>query len=315
MELEPPDHTRLKGLVHRAFTPRRVAALRARIAALCDALLTRCAAAGEADLLRDYAEPLAVTVIAELLGVPGADTGRLRAWSHDIIAMFELPRPPDAASRAVRAVRDFSAYLDRHIAARSAQPRDDLLSALAAVAGDEAEVLSKAELRATAILILNAGHEATVHALGNAIHALLCNPGQLTRLRETPALLDRAVEELLRYDTPLQLFRRWVLETFEFDGITLRQGTEVALFFGSANRDPARFVAPQRLDLGRVDGGHLSFGAGIHYCLGAPLARLELAVALQALLARFPRLRLAEPGRYKPGFVFRGLERLPVVLR
>jgi cytochrome P450 len=265
------------------------------------------------DLLEDFAAPLAVTVIAELLGVPEPGRGRLRLWSSDIVAMYELGHTEAQAERAVQAVEEFSAFLRALAAERRRQPQDDLISALAQ-AEDGGQRLNEAELIASCILLLNAGHEATVHALANGIFALLRHPEQLERLRRDPALVGPALEEMLRYDTPVPIFRRWVLEDLEFNGCQFARGSRVALVYGAANRDPARFANPHEFDLARSPNPHLSFGGGIHYCMGAPLARAELQIAVNTLLRRLPRLRLSgpDPAR-KPTFVFRGLQSLPVL--
>ncbi|WP_344126558.1 cytochrome P450, partial [Luedemannella flava] len=298
-------------LVSRAFTPARVAALRPTVRALADALAAAFVAAGGGDLFADYAEPLPVAVIGALLGVPDEDLGLLRPWSADICAMFELDPAPDAAARAVRASEEFSAYLRELARIRRAAPRDDLISALGAVV-DAGERLTEDELVGTCILLLNAGHEATVNVTANGWLALLRHPDQLARLRAEPALVPGAVEELMRFDTPLQLFSRWAYEDVVVGEAVVPPGSRVGLLFGSANRDPAVFADPDRLDVGRVANPHLSFGAGVHYCLGAPLARLELVESFAALLRHAPALELAGDPRRRPGFVIRGLMSLPL---
>jgi cytochrome P450 len=309
---EPPDHTRLRSLVHKVFTPRRVENLRARIQAITHDLLDAVQAQGHMDILEDFAVPLPVTVIAELLGIPETDRHLLRPWSRDIVAMFELNHTDEQARRAVQAAVEFSDYLRTLAKERRQNPHDDLISALALVeeSGDQ---LTEDELISTCVLLLNAGHEATVNVIGNGMLALLKHPDQMQLLRDDLSLVSSAVEEMMRYDTPLQLFRRWVLEDIEYKGFSFKQGTEVALMFGAANRDPARFPNPHTFDIARADNQHLSFSSGIHYCLGAPLARLELQVAITNLLRRLPDLRLqgAEPD-FRPAYVIRGLESLPV---
>ena len=257
------------------------------------------------------AEPLPVAVIGEMLGIPAADRGLLRPWSADICRMYELNPDEESARRAVRASVEFSDYLRGLIAHRRTHPGDDLISALIA-AHDEGNRLTGQEMVSTCVLLLNAGHEATVKTVGNGWWALFRDPGQLAALRADHTLLPGAVEELMRYDTPLQLFERWVLDDIEIGGTRIPRGSEVALLFGSANHDPAAFAAPDRLDLTRADNPHVSLGAGIHYCLGAPLARLELAAVFGELLRRAPRMRLlAEPER-EGGFVMRGVRGLLV---
>ena len=311
LDLEPPDHTRIRRLVLQAFTPRTVEAMRPRIQAVVDGLIDDFAGAGEVDLIADFAEPLPVTVIAELLGIPDADRRHLRPWSADMCLMYELNPSDDSARRAVRASEEFGSYLRGLLAERRIRPGDDLISALAAVV-DDGDSLTEVELVATCVLLLNAGHEASVNGAGNGWWTLLRHPDAMARLRSDPGLLPTAIEELLRFDAPLSLFERWVLEPIEIDGVEIPRGDEVALLFGSANRDPAAFTDPDALDLARHPNAYLSFGAGIHYCLGAPLAKLELAIAFGTILRRVPRLALVEPPRWKPTFVLRGLEALRV---
>ncbi|GAA0735353.1 cytochrome P450 [Dactylosporangium roseum] len=309
LDREPPDHTRLRRLVSQAFTPRRVEALRPVVRRLADGLVDAFVENGGGDLIAEVAEPLPVTVIAELLGIPEADRHHLRPWSAAMCGMYELNPSREAADAAVRASEEFSDYLRALARARKAAPQDDLVSALAAVDG-----LSEDELIGTCVLLLNAGHEATVNVTGNGWWALLRNPDQLELLRADRDLLPGAIEELMRYDTPLQMFERWVLEDIEVRGVPIPRGSEVALLFGSANHDPAVFAEPERLDLCRKENPHVSFGAGIHYCLGAPLARIELAASFGAMLDKAPGLRLAQEPEWKPGYVIRGLEKLEVSL-
>jgi cytochrome P450 len=307
LDREPPDHTRLRRLVSQAFTPRRVEALRPTVQRIADGLADAFVANGGGDLIAAVAEPLPVTVIAEMLGVPESDRPLLRPWSADICGMYELNPGREAADRAVRACQEFDAYLRDLAARRRKDPRDDLVTALAHVDG-----LSEDELVGTCVLLLNAGHEASVNVTGNGWWALFRNPDQLKQLRDDPALLPLAIEELMRYDTPLQMFERWVLEDIEVHGRAIPRGGEVALLFGSANHDPAVFADPDRLDVTRRDNPHISFGAGIHFCLGAPLARIELAASFGALLARAPRPRLVREPEWKPGYIIRGLRALEV---
>lgn len=311
LDLEPPDHTRIRRLVSKAFTPRTVERLRPYVHRLADDLVAGLVEAGGGDLLADVAEPLPVAVIAEMLGVPEADRAYLRPWSAAICGMYELNPSEDTAASAVRASREFSAYLSELIAVRRERPGDDLISGLIA-AHDEGDRLSEQEMISTAVLLLNAGHEATVNATVNGWWALFRNPGQLAALRADHSLIPSAIEELMRYDTPLQLFERWVLDDVEIAGTTIPRGSEIAMLFGSANHDPAVFAHPARLDLTRRDNPHISFSAGIHYCIGAPLARIELAASMTALLERAPALTLAQEPRRKPNFVIRGLEGLIV---
>ncbi|MFE9135041.1 cytochrome P450 [Streptomyces sp. NPDC007355] len=305
LDLEAADHARIRRLVSKAFTPRTVENLAPTVRRLAAGLVGDLVAAGGGDLLASVAEPLPVAVIAEMLGVPEEDEerGRLRPWSAAICGMFELNPSEEAARRAVVASIEFSDYLRELIARRRREPGDDLISSLIAV-----EELTEQEMISTCVLLLNAGHEATVNTTVN---------GWWTLLKEgvcpDPEKLSTAVEELLRYDTPLQMFERWVLDDIELGGVTIPRGSEVALLFGSANRDPARFgPTADTLDLTRADNPHVTFGAGIHYCLGAPLARLELTAVFAELLRQAPALRLTAEPTWKPGYVIRGFEELLV---
>ncbi|MFE4577779.1 cytochrome P450 [Streptomyces chartreusis] len=311
LDLEPPDHTRIRRLVSKAFTPRTVEQLKPYVRQLAGELVAGLVEAGGGDLLTDVAEPLPVAVIAEMLGIPESDRGQLRPWSADICGMYELSPSPETAEKAVRASVEFSDYLLELIAARRKEPGEDLISGLIA-AHDEGDRLTEQEMISTAVLLLNAGHEATVNATVNGWWALFRNPGQLSALRADHSLIPSAIEELMRYDTPLQLFERWVLDEIEIDGTTIPRGAEIAMLFGSANHDPEVFEAPAALDLTRKDNPHISFSAGIHYCIGAPLARIELAASMSALLEQAPTLRAAADPERKPNFVIRGLEGLRV---
>lgn len=311
LDLEPPDHTRIRRLVSKAFTPRTVEQLKPYVEELAGALVERLVEAGGGDLLTDVAEPLPVAVIAEMLGVPEADRAQLRPWSADICGMYELSPSEETAKRAVRASVEFSEYLRELIAHRRAEPGEDLISGLIA-AYDEGDRLTEQEMISTCVLLLNAGHEATVNATVNGWWALFRNPEQLAALRADHSLVPAAVEELMRYDTPLQLFERWVLDDIEIDGTTVPRGAEIAMLFGSANHDPSVFADPEKLDLAREDNPHISFSAGIHYCIGAPLARIELAASMTALLQKAPSLALAAAPTRKPNFVIRGLDGLAV---
>ncbi|MEV5170511.1 cytochrome P450 [Streptomyces flaveolus] len=314
LDLEPPDHTRIRRLVSKAFTPRTVERLRPYVQGLANDLVAALVGNGGGDLLTDVAEPLPVAVIAEMLGIPEADRGQLRPWSADICGMYELNPSEETAARAVRASVEFSDCLRELIAARRKEPGDDLISGLIA-AHDEGDRLTEQEMISTAVLLLNAGHEATVNATVNGWWALFRNPDELAALRADHSLIPSAIEELMRYDTPLQLFERWVLDDIEIDGTTIPRGSEIAMLFGSANHDPAVFTDPARLDLTREENPHISFSAGIHYCIGAPLARMELAASMTALLRQAPTLTLAEEPKRKPNFVIRGLEGLSVEVR
>jgi unspecific monooxygenase len=311
LDLEPPDHTRIRRLVSKAFTPRTVERLKPYVETLAGELVDGLVRRGGGDLLAEVAEPLPVAVIAEMLGVPESDRAPLRPWSADICGMYELNPSKETAAKAVRASVEFSDYLRELIAERRKEPGDDLISGLIA-AHDEGDRLTEQEMISTCVLLLNAGHEATVNATVNGWWTLLRHPDQLAALRADHSLVPAAIEELMRYDTPLQLFERWVLDEIEIDGTVIPRGAELALLFGSANRDPAVFTEPDRLDLTRAENPHISFSAGIHYCIGAPLARIELAASMRALLERAPTLSLASEPKRKPNFVIRGLEGLEV---
>lgn len=322
LEIEPPDHTRIKQVVHDVFTPRHVRALGDRIEALArrqaDALSARIEADGDADLITVFAEPIPVTVIADLLGVPEPDRPRLLPWSKAIIGMFEPERTPESEAAAVRAADEFSAYLRWLAGEKRRAPGDDLITRMVAVHEDDPTALSEDELVANGILFLNAGHEAVVNVLGNGMKALLTHPDQLAAVRADRSLVPGAVEEMMRFDTPLQFFERFVLEdvAFEADDGTVHAwpaGTKLALYYASANHDPAVFAQPERFDVTRSPNPHIAFGLGLHYCIGAPLARLELGRSVGALLDRLPHLALAQDGfDYVPKNVFRYLTALRV---
>jgi cytochrome P450 len=302
MENEPPVHTRLRSLVAKAFARGHVERLRPAVAAEAAALVA--AAGPEFDLLADIAEPLAVTVIAELLGVPVADRHRLRPWSAAIVRMYEVSRTPEVEAAALTAAREFADYLRDLAARRRAEPHDDLISHLVAVR-DGTDRLSADELVASAILLLNAGHEASVNALGGGVVALLRDPGQLARLRADRGLIPTAAEEMIRYDPPLHMFVRTAAADVRIAGVSIPAGAEVAALLGAANRDPAVFADPDTFDIGRDPNPHLGFGAGLHFCLGAPLARIELQAGLAALLDHAPVLTLAAEPVQRPTFVLR----------
>ena len=309
----PPDHTRLRRLVNKAFTPGAVDVLRPRIQAFVESLLDAAEERGSADLIPALAYPLPVSVIAELLGVPPADHDTFRQWSRDLVGAFDPARGPDALDLGNSAIESFLTYFRELVAERRARPRDDLLSALIA-ARDERERLSERELLANVIFLFVAGHETTVGLIGNGTLALLRHPDQLAKLRHDPALSPGAVEELLRYDSPQQTIFWTVTEDVTWAGKLIEPGQEVLIMVGAVNRDPERFADPDGLDIARTDNRHLAFSHGMHFCLGAPLARAQAQIAIPALVARFPDLALASEPEWHQTMFIRGLRALPVTL-
>tara|TARA_R110002124_G_scaffold148836_1_gene314498 strand:+ start:744 stop:1916 length:1173 start_codon:yes stop_codon:yes gene_type:complete len=301
LEREPPTHTRLRSLVVRAFTSRQIAALAPGIEALCHELVDRFPD-GQFDLLQHYAETIPVIVIARLLGVPEEMAPQLLRWSHDMVAMYQAGRSRKIEDDAVAATLAFSAYLRDLIAARRKAPGNDLLSSLIA-ARDDGDRLSEDELISTSVLLLNAGHEATVHAIGNATKTLL-------ELEYRGEISEAVIEETLRYDPPLHMFTRFAMEDIEVFGQQFAKGQVVGLLLAGANRDATKYANPNAFDPVRGGLGNTSFGAGLHFCVGAPLARLELAYALPILFSRLPRLQLAAAPLYANRYHFHGLERL-----
>ena len=312
IDMEPPDHTRLRRLVTKAFTPRTVEALRPRIETIVEGIVAAAREHGEFDLIADLMELVPVTVIAELLGIPESDRHLLRPWSADMTLMFELNPSPEMQRRATAASAAFEAYLRELVRSRRASPAADLLSELGAVVEAGGDRLSEDELIGTAVLLLNAGHEASVNGAANSWFALFRHPDALAALRAQPSLLPTAIDELLRFDTPAPMFERWVLEDVEVAGVRIPRGNELALQFAAANRDPAAFDRPDDIVLDRSPNPYLSFGAGIHYCLGAPLAKVEFDILFRRILADLPRLELVEEPRWKPRFILRGLEAIRV---
>ncbi len=311
LDLDPPDHSRLRQLVQKAFTPRLIEQLRARVETLANELLDRAAGRGEMDLIHDYALPLPMTLITEILGVPTRDRDRFHKWSKVIAAVNQF-----FSWRVIPAVWQFNRYLRRFLAMRRADPKDDLVSALiqAEEAGDS---LSEDELLAMVFLLLIAGHETTVNLIGSGVLELLRHPDQMDKLRRDPSLIRPAVEELLRYTSPVFMStERYAREDVAIHDVTISRGELTLGVIGSANRDEAVFDNPDTLDITRADNKHLSFGHGIHFCLGAPLARLEAQIAINALLRRMPYLHLKvapDELTWRPSLILRGLEALPVV--
>jgi cytochrome P450 len=315
LDRDPPDHTRLRGLVSKAFTPRVVEALRPRIQQIVDGLLDRLEGATSMDLIADFAYPLPVIVICEMLGVPVEDRDRFKEWGLDIARGLDaiwLPPDSEVTRRAMASRTALTGYFRGLIAERRARPRGDLLSAL--IAAEEAgDTLTESELLATCILLLVAGHETTVNLIGNGTLALLRHPAELRRLREQPGLIGSAVEELLRYDGPVQRTARVPSGPVTIGGRSIAAGDMVMPFIGAADRDPAQFPEPDRLDITRADNRHVAFGLGIHFCLGAPLARVEGQIAINTLVQRLPKLALAtNRPEYRQSLTLRGLAALPV---
>ena len=310
--LDPPEHTRLRALVNQAFTPRAVDALEPHIRTIMRELLDDMDDPAGFDLMAAVANPLPVIVIAEMLGVPPEDRARFRHWSNARARMLEPMITPQERERAVAAGESLDAYFLPIIKARRREPREDIVSALAQAA-EEGDSLTEREMLTMLRLLLIAGNETTTNLIGNGVLALLQHPEQLAMLREDPSRIPAAVEELLRFDTPVQLDIRAVLEDCEMQGVTLRRGDGAVLAIGAANRDPEVFDDPERLDVERARGSNISFGRGVHHCLGAPLARLEGRIALEVLLERFSSIRLlTNRPAFRRGIVLRGLKSLPV---
>lgn len=311
---DPPHHTRLRGLVNRAFTPTMVSRLAPRVGEIVDFLLDDLAASGPVDFMTGFAMPLPVIVIAEILGVPPEDRHQFREWSRVLIAGTDvLTANADTENASMEATMRLGSYFDGLIHERRQAPGDDLVSALAALE-ENGDRLSHEELLGMCVLLLVAGHETTMNLLGNGLHALLAHEGERQRLGADPSLIESAVEEMLRYDAPVQQGTyRYAGEPIEMAGVQMEPGNTVAVVLGAANRDPAQFPDPDRFDVGRSPNRHLSFGRGIHFCLGAPVARLEARVAWSRILERFPRLALAGEAIRRPNAIFRGFDALPVV--
>lgn len=314
--IDPPDHTRLRGLISKAFTPKAIEQLRPRISELADELLDRVGRAEEFDLIGDYAYPLPVIVIGEMLGLPREDADRLKHWSDAFGAFLGASAmSPAIVGDALRAVVDLEAYFRERMAERRKAPGDDLLSALLQ-AHEQDDRLSEQELLSTCTMLLFGGHETTTNLIGNGVLALLQHPAQLQRLRsDSERYATSMVEELLRFDGPVLRMGRVALEPIELRGQTIKAGDRVFMMLAAANRDPEQFVDPDVLDIARVDNRHLTFGLGPHYCIGASLGRLEARIAIPRLFQRFPGLRL--PAIFRPHWLdnltVRGLEELPLL--
>jgi cytochrome P450 len=309
---DPPEHTRLRSLVNKAFTARAVRELAPRIQEIVDGLLDAVSGRGEMDAIAGFAYPLPITVIAELLGVDPERRDFFRRASVPIAVALGPVRNPQLAMNAFAGRNELLLYFDELIRRRRANPRDDLVSAMIQ-AEDRGDFLTHAELLGMMLLLLVGGHETTVNLIGNGLLALLRNPDQLARFRDTPGNERTAIDELLRYDSPVQYSGRVAKEDVDLGGVTVRAGESVRMIFGSANHDPEFFADPDSLDVTRNPNEHLAFGYGTHFCLGAQLARLEGEIALTTLVRRFPELRLTGADvRWRPAPVLRGLEALPV---
>lgn len=309
--LEPPDHTRLRKLVAAAFTPRSVEALREPAQALAHELLEPLAEAGEMELLYDYAQPYSIAVICRMLGVPLDRQRDLLDWSHRMVKMYEFEVPLEAARAANQAAVEFQEYVHELIGERRANPRDDMVTALVQARVDGGR-LSDDEIVSTVIVLLNAGHEASVNTLGNGMRAFARHPDQWQRVVDGSVSAAAAGEEMIRFDPPLQLFERWVLtDDFAVGDVPIPRGAKIALLFGAANRDPRVFERPDEFDVARENAAqHIGFGGGIHVCIGAPLARIELEASLEALRRAWPEFQLVEEPRRTGAFVIWGLEGL-----
>lgn len=309
LELEPPEHTRLRTMVNRAFVSRHVERLKPEITELAHALIDRFASAGEVELLSAFAEVIPVTVIARMIGIPEQIGPQLLSWSHDYVKMYMFGRTLEDELDADRAAKAFTGYVRTVIAERRGSPRDDLLTHMITTE-HKGQHLSEDELVSTTIVLLNAGHEATVHQIGNAMRVILESGLDPKRLFADEAATGRTVEECLRICAPVHVFQRFVLEDVELDGVSLKRGDEISLLLAAANLDPRTFTEPLAFRPDRNEAPNLSFGAGIHFCIGAPLARLELNLALPILFERLPGLRLAKTPSVKDVYHFHGLERL-----
>lgn len=310
LELEPPAHTRLRTLVNRAFVSRQIEQLKPEIAALAHGIIDGFEKDGRVELLKTYAEIIPVTVIARMLGIPVEDGPKLLDWSHRMVRMYVFNPTLETELDANQASAEFSDYLSGIIAAKRLSPGDDLLTHMITTEKD-GERLSDAELISTAVLLLNAGHEATVHQLGNAVHAILDTGSSPQVLFADDQATERTIEETMRYAAPLHIFQRYALTDIELEeGITLKKGDKIGLLLAAANVDTKKFSDPMSFRPDRDEGVHVSFGAGLHFCIGAPLARLELKLSLPILFERLPGLRLASEPQVKDSYHFHGLERL-----
>ena len=316
LDSEPPKHTRLRSLVAKAFNRQKIEGMRPAVERitiqLLDAIDLKVKAGKSFDLITDYAEPLPVKIIADLLGFPESEEHLLRPWSQAIVKMYEVNPTVQYQTQAKLAASEFAQYVRDLAESRKKNPGQDLISDLASVE-ENGEKLNMQELVATCVLLLNAGHEASVNAFGNGMVAALQRPDQIKLLRESPReITNTAIEEFMRFDAPLHLFERTATADTEIGGVAIKEGEKIAALIGSANRDETVFSAPETMDLTRDPNPHIGFGAGIHFCLGAPLARLEMSVSLPALWQKYPTMQLASEPIRRPTFVLRGYESVAI---
>ena len=310
---DPPYHTRLRGLVNNAFTPNAVEQMRPHVQWIVDSLLNAVQAKGEMDAIHDLAHPLPILVVSQMLGLPAEERGRFKQWSDDLFAILgSVPHAPESMERASRSLVELTDYLTTLSHARRQQPQNDLISALVGVV-EEGERLTQEELIANVTILLSAGHETTSNLIGNGLLVLLRNPEQMQKLRGHPKLVSSAVEEMMRYDNPVQIAYRSAAADVEIGGKYMRKGQLANSVLAAGNRDPERFSEPDRFDISRAEGRHLGFGLGIHFCIGAPLVRLEAQIAFNTILHRFPELHLAtENLEWQEHPIFRGVKSLPL---
>ena len=310
---DPPYHTRLRGLVNNAFTPNAVEQMRPHVQRIVDSLLDALQTKGEMDAIHDLAHPLPILVISQMLGLPAEERVRFKQWSDDLFAILgSVPHAPELMERASQSLAELTDYLTMLSLSRRQQPQNDLLSALVGVV-EKGERLTQEELVANVTILLSAGHETTSNLIGNGLLALLRNPDQMQKLRDHPKLVSSAVEEMMRYDNPVQIAYRSAAEDVEIGGKYIRKGQLVNSILAAGNRDPERFSEPDQFDISRDEGRHLGFGLGIHFCIGAPLVRLEAQIAFSTILRRFPELHLAtENMEWQEHPIFRGVKSLPL---
>lgn len=310
---DPPYHTRLRGLVNNAFTPNAVEQMRPHVQRMVDSLLDAVQTQGEMDAIHDLAHPLPILVISQMLGLPAEERGRFKQWSDDLFAILgSVPHAPESMERASRSLAELTDYLTTLSHSRRQQPQNDLISALVGVV-EEGQRLTQEELIANVTILLSAGHETTSNLIGNGLLALLRNPDQMQKLRDHPKLVPSAVEEMMRYDNPVQIAYRSAAEDIEIGGKYMRKGQLVNSVLAAGNRDPERFSEPDQFDISRDEGRQLGFGLGIHFCIGAPLVRLEAQIAFSTILRRFPELHLAtENLEWQEHPIFRGVKSLPL---